>query len=115
MNKKMKQRIERILALADTTLEELAVAKHQKGFTSVMVHLDGDGFIDKAELVYELNYKINAPVGWITIFECGTGSLECSCKECITGCPPDTWGAEWETAQVQKEIAKNLITLIFEK
>ena len=115
MNKKMRQRIERILALADTTLEDLAVASHQKGFTRLMVHLDDGGFIDKAEGVYDCIYEINAPVGWRTIFECGTGSLECSCKECITGCPPDTWGAEWETAPVQKEIAKNLRTLITEK
>ena len=98
MKKTTKQQIERVLALADTTLEELAVATHQEGFTSVMVHLDGDGFIDKAELVYELNYKINAPVGWRTIYECGTGTRKCTETYC-------------STEDVAEGIAKNLRTL----
>ena len=99
MNKKTRQQIERVLALADTTLEDLVVATHQEGFTSVMVHLDDCGFIDKAELVYELNYKINAPAGWRTIYECGTGTRKCTETYC-------------STEDVAEEIAKNLRMLI---
>ena len=71
MNKKRRQQIERVLALADTTLEELAVAIHQRGFTAVVIYLDENGLVDKAELVDKLSYIINPRVGWETIFFCG--------------------------------------------
>lgn len=62
----MKQRIERILMLADTTLDDLAVATHHYNLN---VHFDSDGFIDSA-IVCE-----HCPIGWITIYDCGSTYL----------------------------------------
>lgn len=89
--------VERILALADTTLEDLVVAAHKRGFTNLLVLHDDDGVILKATVRRNLFYQ-DMHLGWSSVLSCGTGTEKCTETYC-------------STENIAEEIAKNLKTL----
>ena len=98
MKKTTKQQIERVLALADTTLEDLVVAAHKRGFTKLLVLHDDDGFIFKATVRRNLFYQ-DMHLGWSSVLSCGTGTEKFT----------ETYRCS--TEDIAEEIAKNLKTL----
>lgn len=92
MNNKMKQRIERVLALADTSLDELKDDIHKNKYTVLAVHLDSDGSIDGSIVLHD---RLPAD-DWRIIFKAKTFL----CEEMTFY----SWGTDEATKKLREEI-----------
>lgn len=83
-----------VLELAQTSLNELAIASHGLNYLKLIVHLDDDGIIDEAFVAEDTDKYDRRRNGYQMLFCAGTGSTPCNCDACQNGDDPEAWAGD---------------------
>ena len=83
-----------VLDLAQTSLNELAIASHGPNYLKLIVHLDDEGIIDEAYTTEDINEYDSRGNGYTMLYMVGTGSTPCNCDACQNGDDPADWAGD---------------------
>jgi hypothetical protein len=90
--------VEEILEMAKTTIGTLGINGHERGYTSILVHIDDNGNIDDADTCWDINEYYNNNC-WHRVYKTGTGSYKCNCDPCVNGDDPKDWAGDCEFSE----------------